>query len=257
MNKKLEKELDVILSFKKITDYDKEDIKKLFNEQYKDLSHRFIVNSILKVYFDTLFTEMNFSPAIFAEDKYNEMFSFILKTGSMTQASETFGLTRERCKQIFQTGLRLLGNRCRRMKREYDSSFTELNKAMKLLESENKALKEYIELTSKFIKEDISHKNDMNYSDAKILLTVNLFEIPLHNLDLSVRAYNCLKAADIKNLGELVSFDLVDLIKFRNFGKKSLRELEYIVREKNLVFGMDVNKYKVLAAEIILKSKSN
>jgi DNA-directed RNA polymerase subunit alpha len=67
----------------------------------------------------------------------------------------------------------------------------------------------------------------------------------LSDLDLSVRAYNCLKAADIKTLGELVSFDIADLLKFRNFGKKSLSELEELVRDKNLTFGIDVAKYKL------------
>jgi len=52
-----------------------------------------------------------------------------------------------------------------------------------------------------------------------------------------------LKAADIKTLGDLVSFEIGDLLKFRNFGKKSLSELEELVREKGLVFGMDVAKY--------------
>jgi DNA-directed RNA polymerase subunit alpha len=58
-----------------------------------------------------------------------------------------------------------------------------------------------------------------------------------------VRAYNCLKAADIKTLGELVAFDIADLLKFRNFGKKSLSELEELARDKGLTFGMDVAKY--------------
>ena len=56
---------------------------------------------------------------------------------------------------------------------------------------------------------------------------------------------NCLKAADIKTLGDLVSYDIADLLKFRNFGKKSLTELEELVREKNLTFGMDVAKYRL------------
>ncbi|MCB0851378.1 MAG: DNA-directed RNA polymerase subunit alpha, partial [Bacteroidetes bacterium] len=60
-----------------------------------------------------------------------------------------------------------------------------------------------------------------------------------------VRAYNCLKAADIKSLGDLVSYNIADLLKFRNFGKKSLTELEELVADKNLSFGMDVVKYKL------------
>ena len=59
-------------------------------------------------------------------------------------------------------------------------------------------------------------------------------------MDLSVRALNCLKAADVETLGELVSFNKADLMKFRNFGKKSLIELDELVANKGLVFGMDI-----------------
>jgi len=72
-----------------------------------------------------------------------------------------------------------------------------------------------------------------------------ILKAPLADLDLSVRAYNCLKAAEIKTLGELVSYHIEDLLKFRNFGKKSLSELEEFVREKGLNFGMDVAKYNL------------
>ena len=64
-------------------------------------------------------------------------------------------------------------------------------------------------------------------------------------MDLSVRAYNCLKAADIKTLGDLASLDISDMMKFRNFGKKSLAELEQLINDKNLSFGMDLSKYKL------------
>ena len=72
-----------------------------------------------------------------------------------------------------------------------------------------------------------------------------LLKTNLTDLDLSVRAFNCLRAAEIKTLGDLVSYDVADLLKFRNFGKKSLTELEDLVRDKNLNFGMDVAKYKL------------
>ncbi|MFI5222032.1 MAG: DNA-directed RNA polymerase subunit alpha [Bacteroidia bacterium] len=81
--------------------------------------------------------------------------------------------------------------------------------------------------------------------DENLLHIRKILKTPLSDLDLSVRAYNCLKAADIKSLAELVSYDIADLLKFRNFGKKSLSELEELVREKGLTFGMDVSKYKL------------
>jgi len=62
---------------------------------------------------------------------------------------------------------------------------------------------------------------------------------------LSVRAYNCLKAAKINSLSELVSYDTNALIKFRNFGKKSLVEIEELLQDKGLTFGMDLSKYKL------------
>ncbi|MBK9249717.1 MAG: DNA-directed RNA polymerase subunit alpha [Ignavibacteria bacterium] len=71
----------------------------------------------------------------------------------------------------------------------------------------------------------------------RILLT------PVDELELSVRAHNCLKAANIKNLAELVALNEQDLLKFRNFGRKSLTELSEVVRDNGLVFGMNVEKY--------------
>lgn len=81
--------------------------------------------------------------------------------------------------------------------------------------------------------------------DENFLQMRKLLKTPLSELDLSVRAYNCLKAADIKTLGDLVSYNIADLLKFRNFGKKSLTELEELVADKNLSFGMDVAKYRL------------
>jgi DNA-directed RNA polymerase subunit alpha len=72
-----------------------------------------------------------------------------------------------------------------------------------------------------------------------------LLRTKLVDMDLSVRALNCLKAADIETLGDLVSYNKNDLLKFRNFGKKSLTELEDLVENKGLSFGMNVGKYKL------------
>jgi DNA-directed RNA polymerase subunit alpha len=64
-------------------------------------------------------------------------------------------------------------------------------------------------------------------------------------MDLSVRALNCLKAAEVETLGDLVTYTKNDLMKFRNFGKKSLTELDELVEVKGLHFGMDITKYKL------------
>lgn len=81
--------------------------------------------------------------------------------------------------------------------------------------------------------------------DEHILHMRKLLKTSLEDMDLSVRAYNCLKAAKINTLGELVRYDTNSLIKFRNFGKKSLLEIEQLVIEKGLSFGMDLAKYKL------------
>ena len=72
-----------------------------------------------------------------------------------------------------------------------------------------------------------------------------IFQTRLVDMDLSIRALNCLKAADVDTLGDLVKFNKNDLLKFRNFGKKSLTELDELVENKELTFGMDLTKYKI------------
>ena len=81
--------------------------------------------------------------------------------------------------------------------------------------------------------------------DEESLHMRQLLKTKLVDMDLSVRALNCLKAAEVETLGELVSFNKNDLMKFRNFGKKSLTELDELVANKNLNFGMDLSKYKL------------
>jgi DNA-directed RNA polymerase subunit alpha len=105
-----------------------------------------------------------------------------------------------------------------------------------------KILREHVQL---FINFDIEQEEEQNVSQKdseserikKILLT------PVDDLELSVRSHNCLKAANIKNLAELVRKDEQEMLKFRNFGRKSLAELMEIVETLGLDFGMDVDKY--------------
>jgi DNA-directed RNA polymerase subunit alpha len=90
-----------------------------------------------------------------------------------------------------------------------------------------------------------SSNREENIVDEHILHMRKLLKTSLEDLDLSVRAYNCLKAAKINSLGELVKFDTHELLKFRNFGRKSLVEIEELLVNKNLTFGMDLSKYKL------------
>lgn len=105
-----------------------------------------------------------------------------------------------------------------------------------------KILKEHIE---KFITEEIDEPftKEEEEVDAEKQRIANLLKTSIEDLNLSVRSYNCLKSANINTIGELVARDEQDLLKFRNFGKKSLAELVEVIEGKDLHFGMDVSKY--------------
>jgi len=92
---------------------------------------------------------------------------------------------------------------------------------------------------------DSDIKSETEEFDETSLHMRQLLKTKLVDMDLSVRALNCLKAADVETLGDLVSYNKNDLLKFRNFGKKSLTELEDLVDNKGLSFGMNVSKYKL------------
>jgi len=92
---------------------------------------------------------------------------------------------------------------------------------------------------------DSEEKKENEEFDEEILHMRQQLKTQLVDLDLSVRALNCLKAADVDTLGELVVYNKNDLLKFRNFGKKSLTEIEELLDNRGLSFGMDVSKYKL------------
>lgn len=92
---------------------------------------------------------------------------------------------------------------------------------------------------------EVDEKAQTESYDEESLHMRQLLKTRLTDLDLSVRALNCLKAAEVDTLGDLVSFNKNDLMKFRNFGKKSLTELDELVNMKGLTFGMDLSKYKL------------
>ncbi|MEJ5962509.1 DNA-directed RNA polymerase subunit alpha [Pedobacter immunditicola] len=88
-------------------------------------------------------------------------------------------------------------------------------------------------------------KEETKEVDEEILHMRKVLKTELVDLDLSVRALNCLKAADIRTLADLVSYDVADMLKFRNFGKKSLTEIQELVKSKSLSFGMNLSKFKL------------
>ena len=92
---------------------------------------------------------------------------------------------------------------------------------------------------------EADEKSAQEEFDEEVLHMRQLLKTKLVDLDLSVRALNCLKAAEVDTLGDLVKFNKNDLLKFRNFGKKSLTELDELLESMNLSFGMDTSKYKL------------
>ncbi|KAA3662794.1 MAG: DNA-directed RNA polymerase subunit alpha [Calditrichaeota bacterium] len=105
----------------------------------------------------------------------------------------------------------------------------------------NKILLEHIQIFINFdIEPEVEEPDEV---DEEVLQIRKLLKMPVDELELSVRSHNCLMAANIKTIGDLVSRDEAVMLKFRNFGRKSLQELTQILEEKNLHFGFDVDKY--------------
>ncbi|MFQ5583361.1 MAG: DNA-directed RNA polymerase subunit alpha, partial [Calditrichia bacterium] len=104
-----------------------------------------------------------------------------------------------------------------------------------------KIIKDHVQL---FINFDIEPEEEETQEiDEEILRIKKLMKMNVDELELSVRSHNCLKNANIKTIGDLVRLDESELLKFRNFGRKSLQEIQDILEKKGLYFGMDVDKY--------------
>jgi DNA-directed RNA polymerase subunit alpha len=114
-----------------------------------------------------------------------------------------------------------------------------------LKDAANILIKHFMLFSDSTIQMKVNDSSSRKDVDENFLQMRKLLKTSLSELDLSVRAYNCLKAAEIRTLGDLVSYNIADLLKFRNFGKKSLSELEELVASKGLQFGMDVAKFKL------------
>ena len=100
-------------------------------------------------------------------------------------------------------------------------------------------------ITDENITFDDPTKKEDDFVDEQVLHMRKLLKTSLEDLDLSVRAFNCLKASKIDSLGDLVQLERHELLKFRNFGKKSLVEIEELLEVNDLTFGMDLTKYKL------------
>ncbi|GAA4320589.1 DNA-directed RNA polymerase subunit alpha [Compostibacter hankyongensis] len=100
-------------------------------------------------------------------------------------------------------------------------------------------------ITDENISFDTKDAEKEDVVDEQTLQLRKVLKTPLEDLDLSVRAFNCLKAAKINSLSELVQYEQEELMKFRNFGQKSLSEIETVLHERGLQFGMDLSKFKM------------
>jgi DNA-directed RNA polymerase subunit alpha len=105
-----------------------------------------------------------------------------------------------------------------------------------------KILRDHIQLFINFDMEPEAEKEESE-QDAEFARVRKVLLTPVDELELSVRSHNCLRAANIKTIADLVRKDEAELLKFRNFGRKSLAELAEIVEAEKLTFGMDVGKY--------------
>jgi len=105
-----------------------------------------------------------------------------------------------------------------------------------------KVLREHIQLFTSFDSEPEAEKEEVE-EDAEVARIRKVLKTSVDDLELSVRSHNCLRAADIKTIADLVRREESELLKFRNFGRKSLAELSAIIEEEGLTFGMDVDKY--------------
>lgn len=106
-------------------------------------------------------------------------------------------------------------------------------------------IQHFLLFSDESISVEVEEKSVTEEFDEGTLHMRQLLKTKLTELDLSVRALNCLKQAEVETLGQLVQYNKADLLKFRNFGRKSLTELEKLVKSKNLEFGMNISKYKL------------
>ena len=185
----------------------------------------------LSYYKDILSSLLDQEVITLSEKEKDIVISILIQDQTLEKTGERFSLSRERIGQIFQRACWRLRLRLRNLKRESEQNkilygdIRALVQKVKILEAENKAIREKLDMGTK-------EQTDYEKVDFQLLAT-HLFD-----LDLSVRALNCLQAAEIKTLGNLVEYEINELIKFRNFGKKTLHELEELVESKGLEFGM-------------------
>ena len=153
---------------------------------------------------------------------------------TLESIGEMFGLSRERVRQIAEKAIR---------KSKELTWLKENTEHIRELEADNQGLKRTVVLLREKLTE---YEERPELADADFVVLNNTCELlatNVKNFNFTVRALNCMRSADIETVGDLVKYPKSDLMKFRNFGKKSLAELEYFVESHNLSWGMDVDSY--------------
>lgn len=161
------------------------------------------------------------------EREFDVLKKCISYSGNFQDVAEEYSMTKERIRQIFETGLKRFKHRCLTMKYEYDTNYADVRDENINLRKINAELQELISNLPENKKEYIE-----NITSKRSILST-----PIGQLDLSTRTLNCMQNCGIKTLGEITSYGKHELLRFRNFGKKSLAELEYVVKKHGLTFG--------------------
>ena len=180
------------------------------------------------------------------KERERTILTMLLEGKDVVDVAEDYGLTRSRIMQIASHAVRKLAT---------VKTFSELRKECKQLVFENKNFPTVVQSFKNRIKE-LERLNDIEavpVSEYDYLLGdkggtfTALMNTKVIDLNITVRSLNCLKAADIETLGDLIKYNKTDLLKFRNFGKKSMTELDDLLDSMNLHFGMDVDA--IIAAD--------
>lgn len=189
----------------------------------------------LRYYKDVLRSLLDQDVITLTEREKDIVTAILIDDNSLEKVGEKFYLEIGRVRQIFQESCGRLRFRLRDLKQESEQNkilrgdMRALMEKVKILEAENQAFRKKWDMD---IKEQPAYEGEINFQ----LLSTRLVD-----LDLSIRALNCLKAAEIETLGDLVKYEKNEFLKFRNFGKKSLRELEELLESKELHFGMKLS----------------
>lgn len=190
---------------------------------------------------------IKFATEPFEDEKRRKVLDMFIQGFSIGDIANEFGLTRTRVRQLLFSCARILSK---------VGSFKEIYDKNNELKARNSELQQSYELALRKLKGKESELKELKYKlgiedaqkimeidDKELAHKIKLFNTAITDTTLSVRALNCLKAADVETLGDLVQFNKTDLLKFRNFGRKTMIEIDDYLNSLNLSFGTDVETF--------------